>query len=181
MQQANGELEQYGRSLCGRNDGVPTVDNETLDEVLHKVKCLIKENSCDIPDVVIDKAHRIGKCYYNNKKTNARCKSITVRFTTFRQRTMFYCSRANLKNNVKLMLDLTKNRYKIFTRATETVKSCDNVNYIMVEINCRLKVNFKDRTRKFFTDIICFKKSWKRKISIKFSILIFMYYSCIED
>ena len=68
MQQANEELEQYGRSLCVRNDGVPTVDNETLDEVLDKVKCLIKENSCDIPDVVIDKAHRIGKCYYNNKK-----------------------------------------------------------------------------------------------------------------
>ena len=73
MQQANEELEQYGRSLCVRID---------------KVKCLIKENSCDIPDVVIDKAHQIGKCYYNNKKTNARCKSITVRFTTFRQRTI---------------------------------------------------------------------------------------------
>ena len=94
---------------------------------------------------------------------------------------MFYCSRANLKNNVKLMLDLTKNRYKIFTRATETVKSYDNVNYIMVDIKCRLKVNFKDRTGKFFTDIICLKKSWKRKISIKFRILVFMYYSCIED
>ena len=73
MQQANEELEQYGRSLCVRID---------------KVKCLIKENSCDIPDVVIDKAHQIGKCYYNNKKTNVRCKSITVRFTTFRQRTI---------------------------------------------------------------------------------------------
>ena len=88
MQQANEELEQYGRSLCVRIDGVPTVDNENLDEVLDKVKCLIKENSCNIPDVVIDKAHQIGKCYYNNKKTNARCKSITVRFTTFRQRTI---------------------------------------------------------------------------------------------
>ena len=40
---------------------------------------------------------------------------------------IFYCSRANLKNNVKLKLDLTKNRYKIFTRAIETVKSYDNV------------------------------------------------------
>ena len=88
MQQANEELEQYGRGLCVRIDGVPTVDNENLDEVLDKVKCSIKENSCDIPDVVIDKAHQIGKCYYNNKKTNARCKSITVRFTTFRQRTI---------------------------------------------------------------------------------------------
>ena len=38
----------------------------------------------------------------------------------------------------------------------------------VVDINCRLKVAFKDRTGKFFTDIICLKKSWKRKISIKF-------------
>ena len=50
MQQANEELEQYGRRLCIRIDGVPTVDNETSDEVLDKVKCLIKENSYDISD-----------------------------------------------------------------------------------------------------------------------------------
>ena len=30
--------------------------------------------------------------------------------TTFKHRTMFYCSRANLNNNVKLKVDLTKNR-----------------------------------------------------------------------
>ena len=40
---------------------------------------------------------------------------------------MFYHSRANLKNNGKLKLDLTKNRYKIFTKAIETVKSYNNV------------------------------------------------------
>ena len=81
MQQANEELEQYGRRLCIRIDGVPTVDNETSNEVLDKVKCLIKENSYDISDVVIGRAHRIGKGY-NNKKTNAPCKSSIVRFTT---------------------------------------------------------------------------------------------------
>ena len=104
MQQANEELEQYGRTLRLRIDGVPTVDNETSDEVLDKVKSLIKEISCDIPDVVIDSAHRIGKGY-NDKKTNVHCKSIIVRFTTFRHRTMFYQSGANLKNNVKLFFN----------------------------------------------------------------------------
>ena len=107
MQQANKELEQYGRRLCVRIDGVPTVDNETSDEVLDKVKSLIKESSCDIPDVVIDRADRIEKGY-NDKQSNVLSKSIIVRFTTFRQRTMFYSSRANLKNNVKFKLDLTK-------------------------------------------------------------------------
>ena len=67
MQQANEELEQYYRRLCVKNDSVPTVDNETSDEVLDKVKSLIKETSCDIPDVVIDRAHRTGKGY-NDKK-----------------------------------------------------------------------------------------------------------------
>ena len=71
---------------------------------------------------------------------------------------MSYRSTANLKKNVKLKLDLTKNRYKIFTKAIETVKSYDNVNYVMTDINCRLKVVFKDGRDKFFTDIMSLKE-----------------------
>ena len=67
---------------------------------------------------------------------------------------MFYRHRANLKNNVKLKLDSTKNKYKIFTKVIETVKSDDNVNYIMVDINCRLKVVLKYGSGKVFTDNI---------------------------
>ena len=142
QKQTNKDLEQYGRRLCVRINDVPTVDNETSDEVLDKLKSLINKTSCDIPDVVIDKAHRIEKGY-NDKKTNIRCKSIIERFTTFRHR-MFYRSRANSKSNVKLKLDLTKNRHKVFTKAIETVKNYDNLNYVMGDINCRLKVIFKD-------------------------------------
>ena len=83
---------------------------------------------------------------------------MVVHFTTFRHRTMFDWSRATLKNNVKLQLDLTNNRYKICTKAIETVKSYDNVNYIMVDINCRLKVVPKDGSGKFFTDILGLKE-----------------------
>ena len=76
---------------------------------------------------------------------------------------MFYQSRAILKNNVKLKSDLTKNRYKIFKKAIETVKSYNNVNYVMVDINCRLKVVFKDGSRKRFTDNISLKGILERK------------------
>ena len=62
-QQASEELQHYDRRLCVRIDSVPTVDNETSDEVLDEVKSLINETSCDIPDVVIDRADRIGKYY----------------------------------------------------------------------------------------------------------------------
>ena len=59
----NEELEQYSRRCCLRIEGVPSVENESLDDVLCKVKSLITESGCEIPDVVIDRGHRIGKGY----------------------------------------------------------------------------------------------------------------------
>ena len=107
-QSENEELEQYGRRLCIRV-GVPTTDNETLEEVLKKVQSLINEAEC------------IGN-EYKDRKTNAFCKSIIVRFTTFRHQTMFYRDRSKLKDNAKVKLDLTRKRYMTFTRASESVK-----------------------------------------------------------
>ena len=63
LQSENEELEQYGRRLCIRVEGVPTNDNETSEEVSTKVQSLIKEAECGIPDVAIDRAHRIGNGY----------------------------------------------------------------------------------------------------------------------
>ena len=63
----NEELEQYGRRCCLRIEGVPSVENESSDDVLGKVKSLITESGCEIPDVVIDIANRIGRGY--NDKT----------------------------------------------------------------------------------------------------------------
>ena len=83
------EQEQYGRRLCLRIEGVPSAEKETSEEVLEKVKCLVSESGCDITDVVIDRAHRIGKGY-TDKKSYLSCNSIIVRFTTFRHRTMLY-------------------------------------------------------------------------------------------
>ena len=57
-----------------------------------------------------------------------------------------------LKNNVKVKLDLTKSRYTIFTRAIETAKQSNVVDYVMVDINCQLKVVFNNGRSKFFTD-----------------------------
>ena len=115
IKRENEELEQYGRRLCVRIEGIPSVGNEASDEVLDKVMSLMAEAECDIPEVVIDRAHRV-----------------IVRFSTFRHRTKFYRSRSKLKNNVKvkprileslaLKLDLTGSRYTIFTKAIETGK-----------------------------------------------------------
>ena len=82
LQSENKELEQYGRRLCIRVEGVATTDNETSEKALKKVKSLINEAECDIPDVAIDRAQRIGNGY-KDRKTNTFCKSMIVRFTTF--------------------------------------------------------------------------------------------------
>ena len=102
---------------------------------------------------MIDRAHRIGKGYVE-KNSRKLCKSIIVRFSTFRHRTKFYRSRSKLKNNVKVKLDLTKNRYTIFTKAIETAKPSNVVDYVMVDINCRLKVVFKNGRSKFLLMVI---------------------------
>ena len=142
------KLEQYGRRLCIRIDGVPMVENETSNDILQNVKSIIDESSSEIQDVAIGKAHRIGKAC-TDKTSGVKCKSIIIRFTTFRHRTMLYHNRKNLKRNVKVKLDLTKN--SIFTEAMQLVKNNEAVKFALVDINC-LKVVFKDGNSLFFSD-----------------------------
>ena len=65
---------------------------------------------------------------------------------------MFYQNRNKLKNNAKVKLDLTKKRYMTFTRALESLKKVSIVDYVMVGINCCLKVVFKSGRSKLFID-----------------------------
>ena len=83
-------MEEYGTRLCVRIDGVPTVDNNTSDEVLDKVKFVIEQISYDISDGVSNRFHRTGKRYNKKEKTNAPCENVIMRITTFRYRTMSY-------------------------------------------------------------------------------------------
>ena len=52
------------------------------------------------------------------------------------------------------LVRLTKNRYKVFVKTIEKAKSYDNVNYVMADINCLLKIVLKDGSGEFFTDIM---------------------------
>ena len=62
------ETEQYSRRLCLRIDGVPSVDKETSSDVLEKVKEICAESNLEIPDSNLDRAHRIGKSYFDKIK-----------------------------------------------------------------------------------------------------------------
>ena len=59
----NEELEQYGRRLCLRVDGIPTENNESSDDVINLTKSLFKEAKVSVPENVLDRAHRIGPIY----------------------------------------------------------------------------------------------------------------------
>ena len=83
------ELEQYGRCQCLRIEGIPTKVDEKSDEVLQKVFDLITESETDIPNDVVDRAHRIGKPYQDSH-SEIMCQSIMVKFSTFRHCTLFY-------------------------------------------------------------------------------------------
>ena len=143
----NEDLEQYGRRLCLRIDGVPVVENETSVDALASVKNLFDDAQVEIPDAVIDRAHRIGGNYVDGKSKKS-CKSIIVRFTTFRHRTMFYRAKSKLKNGTRVKLDLTKSRLTLLNKANEHVQNIPLINFCYADVNCRLKVKFKDAKQK---------------------------------
>ena len=141
------ELEQYGRRPCLRIDGVPTKANESSDDVLNFVKSLFKKAKVDIPESIIDRAHRIGSRYLDASSNNY-CKSIIIRFTTFCHRTMFYRAKNKLKRGVRIKLDLTKCKYNLLKRANGHVKEVPSIKFFYANINCRLKVKFNDENQK---------------------------------
>ena len=138
-------IRQYGRRLCIRIDGVQwaMAENETSNNVLPNVKSIIEESNSEIPKVTTDMTYWIGKAY-TDKTSGLKCKYIIVRFTIFQHRTMFYYKRKNLKHSLKIKLNLTKTRYSIFTEAMQLVKNNEVVKFVIADINCCLKVVFKD-------------------------------------
>ena len=140
------ELEQYGRRLYLRITGIQTEQKETLESVLTKVKNLVNESGVNIPDSTIDHAHRIGKRKGKNQ-------AIIVRFTTHRRRLRFYKARKNIKRGAKVHTDLTKNHYNLLNDAQKFVSNQEDDVFVYADINCRLKVHFRDHSEKFFDSL----------------------------
>ena len=137
-----------------RIDSVPKQNNEKVEDVFKFVKGLIEEvPELEIPEVVIDRAHRIGPDY-TEKKTQKVCKSIFVRFTTFRHRTAFYRARKSIGNRAQVRLDLTKWRYDILKARNEYIKSIGHTpKFCYADINCRMKNKWGDNSEEFFESL----------------------------
>ena len=89
------ETEQYSQRICLRIDGLPSVDMETSSYVLEKVEEICAESNLEIPDSNLDRAHQIGKPYFD-KIMKVKCKNIIVCFNTFCHRTLLYRVKKNL-------------------------------------------------------------------------------------
>ena len=71
------------------------------------------EASINNPDVYIDQLHRV-------RRTDD---TVIVRFTTFSYGTLFYRRRKELKNGIKVHLELTKARLDLLIKVSKYVMS----------------------------------------------------------
>ena len=159
---------------------MPTVKDESSDDVLDFTKPLFKEAKVAVLDIVLDRAYRIGPSYMDTI-TNKKCKSIIVRFTTFRQRILFYSARKNLKIGFKGKLGFTKCRLNLLKKVNDYVKEILTIRSCYANVNCLLKVKFHDVNQEdiFFSTFnklhgsdrlkLLSRKSWS--LHLKYAVL----------
>ena len=87
-------------------------DKETSEDCLAKVENVFEKLGLSIPPDVIDRAHRVGR-EISMKDKNVR--SMIVRFTTFRHRSIVYRARKN-SNQYKTKLDITRLRVHLVSK-----------------------------------------------------------------
>ena len=127
------ELEQFGRRLCLRVDVIPAISNESSDDVMNLTKSLFKEVKVSVPDNVLDCSHRIGPIY-TERVSHKKCKSIIVKFSTSRHRTLIYKAKKNLKS-AKVKVDLMKSIFDLLKRANYHVKEIHVINFCYADVN----------------------------------------------
>ena len=68
-------------------------------------------------------------------------------------RTIMYRLKKNMKDNIKVYVDLTKKRHSLLKSTSNLVKDVDKILFCYAHINCRLKIKWKDEPRDdaFFT------------------------------
>ena len=78
--------------------------------------------------------------------SSKKCRSVNVKFITFRHRTIVYRLKKNMKDNIKVHGDLTKKRYSLL-KSANLVKDVKRILVCYDDINCRLKIKWKDEIK----------------------------------
>lgn len=143
----NDHQEQYSRRYCLRFNGIAKESNESSQDCVDKVVSVCKDLNINITSKDIDRAHRVGK----DRKT------LIVKFYSFGLRTSVYKARKKAKQNVKIHLDLTKQRLDLLDEASKLVKNDCNVDFVFADINCNVVARLKTNQYMFFDNIESFK------------------------
>ena len=134
LKKTSNRAEQYSRRQSLRFFGVERARKEKAEDCLEVIKKVIAEQHLDIPDVVIDRAHRIG----NGK--NGSPPPIIVKFTTWRHRTMLYRARQKIKtdSSFKITLDITKDNIEMMNKVKALADEMEApVEYVFCDVNCQ--------------------------------------------
>ena len=143
------DAEQYSRRACLRVYGIPCQQDETAGDCVTKVLDLFKEIDVPVTEEHIDRAHRIER--KTQEKDGSCSQAIIVKFCSWQQRTAVYKARSKLKGkNTSIQLDLTSRRAKLLSDGKARVKDIPEIEFVFVDINCRLGLKVKDRGLKFF-------------------------------
>ena len=91
-----------------------------MEDVINLVKDCFAVADVDIPDTVLDRAHRIWSVYKYESDQNIQ--GIIVKFNNFRYRSMFYKNWKKLKQGKRVQIDLKSNRYNLLKKANALIK-----------------------------------------------------------
>ena len=143
------EIEQYGRRLCLRVDGLPIKDQESADSVLADIKQELNKSGINVPDHAIDRAHRTGP--KRDKQDRTTLQQAIIRFTSWSWRTKVYRARKNC--SLGFRIDLTKIRLKLLTDARKMIENKEGVDFVFADVNCRLTVKLSNGSFRFFSTL----------------------------
>ena len=105
----------------------------------------LKNSGVEIPDTVIDGAHRISLPYVV-KTTKRQCKSIIIRFSTIRHRKIIFRAKKNMMSPLRLKIDLTKKRHNLLVSENKYDSNINSLKFCYADIKCRLKIRWEDES-----------------------------------
>ena len=152
LERKTDDLEQYGRRLCIRIDGVEVNEDETAEECTGKVLNMLQKSDVEVSNKDIDQAHRIG-----SKKTvsadGKKVQQIIVKFLTWQKRNIVYHSRKAVKEKFgySVRLDLMKKKLDLLRQARELIEDRPEVDFVFTDINCRLVLKMTNDSMKWFS------------------------------
>ena len=153
LERKTDDLEQYGRRLCIRKDGVEVNEDETAEECTDKVLNMLQKSDVEVSNKdIIDRAHRIG-----SKRTvsadGKKVQQIIVKFLTWQKPNVVYRSRKVVKEKFgySVRLDLTKKKLDLLRRARELTEDRPEVDSVFTDINCKLVLKMANDSMKWFS------------------------------